>query len=84
VVRIDRLEVNLEHDWEDLPGQTLLKEQNFHITGRERKNLGETRYRDQRRLLYHCDANVPLGNAPVKELDARSKGLELQRACLLC
>jgi LPS-assembly protein len=75
VIECDRLEVNLNtqqgriHD-----AKLFLKDQNFHITGRELEKLGENRYRILDGSFTTCDGERPPWKFTVKELTVELGG----------
>jgi LPS-assembly protein len=75
VVECDRLEVNLETRLGKIyQAKLFLKDQNFHITGREAEKLGETRYRIKDGSFTTCDAKRPPWKFTVRELDVTLEG----------
>jgi LPS-assembly protein len=75
VVECDRLEVNLDTRLGKIyQAKLFLKDQNFHITGREAEKLGEARYRIKDGSFTTCDAKRPPWKFTVKELDVTLEG----------
>jgi LPS-assembly protein len=75
VVECERLEVNLDTRLGKIyQAKLFLKDQNFHITGREAEKLGETRYRIKDGSFTTCDAKRPPWKFTVKELDVTLEG----------
>jgi len=72
VVECQRLEVNLETQLGKIhEARLFLKEQNFHITGKEVEKLGENHYRIRDGSLTTCDAKRPPWKFTVKELEVK-------------
>jgi LPS-assembly protein len=72
VVECQRLEVNLETQLGKIhEARLFLKEQNFHITGKEAEKLGENHYRIRDGSLTTCDAKRPPWKFTVKELEVK-------------
>ncbi len=70
VVECERLEINLDTRLGKIYQPKLfLKDQNFHISGREAEKLGENRYRVREGSFTTCDAKRPPWKFTVKELD---------------
>jgi LPS-assembly protein len=70
VVECERLEVNLDTRLGKIyQAKLFLKDQNFHIIGREIEKLGENRYRIREGSFTTCDAEHPPWKFTVKELD---------------
>jgi LPS-assembly protein len=75
VVECDRLEVNLDTKMGKIyQAKLFLKDQNFHITGREAEKLGEARYRIKDGSFTTCDAKRPPWKFTVKELEVTLEG----------
>ena len=76
VIECQRLEVNIEtrlgriHD-----AKLFMKDQNFHITGREAEKLGENHYRIRDGSLTTCDAKRPPWKFTVKEIEVKEMAL---------
>ena len=76
VIECQRLEVNLETRLGKIHGARLfMKDQNFHITGREAEKLGENHYRIRDGSLTTCDAKRPPWKFTVKELEVKEMAL---------
>ncbi len=76
VVECQRLEVNLDtRSGRIYQARLFLKEQNFHITGREVEKVGENHYRIREGSLTTCDAKRPPWKFRVKELEVREMAL---------
>ena len=75
VVECERLNVNLDSRTGKIyQGKLFLKEQNFHLTGREMEKLGENRYRIREGSITTCDDKRPPWKFVVKELDVTYNG----------
>ena len=75
VVECERLEVNLNTRTGKIYEASLfLKDQNFHITGREAEKLGENVYRVRDSSFTTCDAERPPWKFTVKELEVTLGG----------
>ena len=75
VVECERLEVNLDSRLGKIyQAKLFLKDQNFHITGKEAEKLGENRYRIREGSLTTCDAKRPPWKFTVRELEVTLKG----------
>jgi LPS-assembly protein len=75
VVECERLEVNLETRLGKIyKAKLFLKDQNFHINGREAEKLGENRYRVLDGSFTTCDAERPPWKFTAKELDITMEG----------
>ena len=75
VLECERLEVNVDTRLGRVyQAKLFLKDQNFHITGREAEKLGENRYRVQEGSFTTCDAQRPPWKFTVKELDVTLAG----------
>jgi LPS-assembly protein len=75
VVECERLEVNLDTRLGKIfKAKLFLKDQNFHIIGREIEKLGEGRYRIRDGSFTTCDAKRPPWKFTVKELDVTLEG----------
>jgi LPS-assembly protein len=76
VIECQRLEVNVETRLGKIhQGKLFLKDQNFHITGREVEKLGENHYRIRDGSLTTCDAKRPPWKFTVKELVVKEMAL---------
>jgi LPS-assembly protein len=76
VIECQRLEVNLDtRSGRIYQARLFLKEQNFHITGKEMEKLGENHYRIREGALTTCDAERPPWKFTVKELEVREMAL---------
>jgi LPS-assembly protein len=72
VIECQQLEVNIEtRKGKILQARLFLKDQNFHITGREAEKLGENHYRIRDGSLTTCDAKRPPWKFTVKELEVK-------------
>jgi LPS-assembly protein len=72
VMECERLEVNLETRLGKIYNARLfLKEQNFHIEGREAEKLGENHYRLREGSLTTCDEKKPPWKFTVRELEVK-------------
>ncbi len=75
VLECERLEVNLDTQMGKVyQAKLFLKDQNFHITGREAQKLGENLYRVQDGSLTTCDAERPPWKFTAKELQVDVNG----------
>ena len=75
VVECERLEVNLDSRLGKIyQAKLFLKDQNFHVTGKEAEKLGENRYRVREGSFTTCDAERPPWKFTVKELDVTLTG----------
>jgi len=75
VLECERLEVNVDTRLGRVyQAKLFLKDQNFHVTGREAEKLGESRYRVQDGSFTTCDARRPPWKFTVKELDVTLAG----------
>jgi LPS-assembly protein len=75
VVECERLEVNLDTQLGKIyKAKLFLKDQNFHIIGREAEKLGENHYRIRDGSFTTCDAERPPWKFTMKELDVTLKG----------
>jgi LPS-assembly protein len=75
VLECERLEVNLDTRLGKVYNARLfLKDQNFHVSGREAEKLGENHYRIRDGSFTTCDATRPPWKFAVKELDVTLKG----------
>jgi LPS-assembly protein len=80
VIECERLEVNLDTQLGKITKANLfLKDQNFHITGREVEKLGENRYRVRDGSFTTCDAEHPPWKFSVKELEVNKEGYGIAR-----
>ncbi len=76
VMECERLDVNLETRLGKISQAKLfLKDQNFHITGREVEKLGENHYRIRDGSLTTCDASPPPWKFTVKEIEVKEMAL---------
>jgi len=76
VVECQRLEVNIENRVGRIyQAKLYLKDQNFHITGREIEKLGENHYRVRDGSLTTCDAERPPWKFTVKEIEVKEMAL---------
>ena len=81
VVECERLEVNLTTRLGKIyRAKFFLKEQNFHITGKETEKLGENRYRVREGSFTTCDGDRPPWKFTVKELDVTLEGYGMAKA----
>ena len=75
VVECERLEVNLDTRVGKIyQARLFLKDQNFHITGREAEKLGENHYRVRDGSFTTCDAERPPWKFTAKELEVKLGG----------
>jgi LPS-assembly protein len=75
VVECERLEVNLDTQLGKMyQAKLFLKDQNFHIIGREAEKLGENHYLLREGSFTTCDAERPPWKFTMKELDVTLKG----------
>ena len=75
VVECERLEVNLDTRLGKIyQAKLFLKDQNFHVTGKEAEKLGENQYRIREGSFTTCDAKRPPWKFTVKELDVTLTG----------
>jgi len=76
VIECQRLEVNVETRMGKIyQAKLYLKDQNFHITGREVEKLGENHYRLRDGSLTTCDAKRPPWKFTVKEIEVKEMAL---------
>jgi LPS-assembly protein len=76
VIECERLEVNLDTQLGKITKAKLfLKDQNFHIAGREVEKLGENHYRIRDGSFTTCDAERPPWKFTVKEMEVREMAL---------
>ena len=76
VIECQRLEVNIETRLGRIhQAKFFMKDQNFHITGREAEKLGENHYRIRDGSLTTCDAKRPPWKFTVKELEVKEMAL---------
>jgi LPS-assembly protein len=76
VIECERLEVNLNNQLGKITKAKLfLKDQNFHIQGREVEKLGENHYRIRDGSFTTCDAKRPPWKFTVKEMEVREMAL---------
>jgi len=76
VVECERLEVNIETRLGRIyQAKFYLKDQNFHVTGREAEKLGENHYRIFDGSLTTCDAKRPPWKFTVKEIEVENMAL---------
>ena len=69
------LEVNLEtRRGKVYQAKLFLKDQNFHIVGREAEKLGENQYRIREGSFTTCDASRPAWKFTMKELEVTVGG----------
>ncbi|MGZ3603556.1 MAG: LPS-assembly protein LptD [Thermodesulfobacteriota bacterium] len=72
VIECQRLEVNIENRSGKIHQAKLyLKDQNFHVTGREIEKLGENHYRVRDASMTTCDAERPPWKFAVKEIEIK-------------
>jgi len=70
LIECERLEVNLDTKTGKITkAKIFLKDQNFHITGKEVEKLGENHYRVIDGSFTTCDGDVPSWKFTVKELE---------------
>jgi LPS-assembly protein len=75
VLECERLEINLNTQMGEIyQARLFLKDQNFHITGREAEKLGENLYRVYDGSFTTCDAKRPPWKFTAKELEVTLKG----------
>jgi LPS-assembly protein len=75
VVECERLEVNLDSRLGKIYlAKLFLKDQNFHVTGKEAEKMGENRYRIRKGSFTTCDAKRPPWKFTVSELDVTLEG----------
>jgi LPS-assembly protein len=80
VVECERLEVNLDSRLGKIyQAKLFLKDQNFHITGKEVEKLGENRYRIRKGSFTTCDAKRPPWKFTVSELDVTLEGVGIAK-----
>jgi len=80
VVECERLEVNLDTRLGKIyEAKLFLKDQNFHITGREIEKLGENRYRIRNGSFTTCDAKRPPWKFTAKELEVTLGGFGIAK-----
>jgi LPS-assembly protein len=76
VIECERLEVNLNTQLGKIhQAKLFMKDQNFHITGREVEKLGENHYRIRDASLTTCDAKRPPWKFAVKEVEVKEMAL---------
>jgi len=76
VIECQRLEVNVETRLGKIyQSKLFLKDQNFHITGREAEKLGENHYRIREGSLTTCNAKRPPWKFTVKEMEVKEMAL---------
>ncbi len=76
VVECQRLEVNIDTRIGNIyQAKLYLKDQNFHITGKEIVKLGENHYRVRDGSLTTCDAERPPWKFTVKEIEVKEMAL---------
>jgi LPS-assembly protein len=76
VIECQRLEVNLDTRLGKIhQAKLFLKDQNFHVTGREVEKLGENHYRIQDGSLTTCDEKRPPWKFTVKEIEVKEMAL---------
>jgi LPS-assembly protein len=84
VLECERLEVNLNTRLGKIYRANLfLKDQNFHITGREMEKLGENVYRIRDGSFTTCDAERPPWKFTVKELEVTQGGSGIAKGSVL-
>jgi LPS-assembly protein len=84
VLECERLEVNLNTRLGKIYQANLfLKDQNFHISGREIEKLGENVYRIRNGSFTTCDAERPPWKFTVKELEVTQGGSGIAKGALL-
>jgi LPS-assembly protein len=75
VLECERLEVNLDTQLgKTYNAKLFLKDQNFHVSGREAEKLGENHYRIRDGSFTTCDVEHPPWKFAVKELEVTLKG----------
>jgi len=80
IIECERLEVNLDTRLGKIyQAKLFLKDQNFHIIGREVEKLGENRYRVREGSFTTCDAERPPWKFTVKELDITLGGFGIAK-----
>ncbi len=80
VLECGRLEVNLNTRLGKVyQARLFLKDQNFHITGREAEKMGESHYRLRDGSFTTCDAKRPPWQFTVKELDVNLEGIGIAK-----
>ena len=80
VLECERLEVNLNtRAGKVYGGKLFLKDQNFHIEGKEAEKLGESSYRVREGSFTTCDASRPPWSFSVRELDVDAEGTGIAR-----
>jgi LPS-assembly protein len=76
VIECERLEINIETQLGRIhQARLFIKDQNFHITGREIEKLGENHYRIRDSSLTTCDAKQPPWKFTVKEIEVKEMAL---------
>jgi LPS-assembly protein len=80
VLECERFEVNLNtRAGKVYEGKLFLKEQNFHVVGKEAEKLGESTYRIREGTFTTCDASRPPWSFSVRELDVDVEGRGIAR-----
>lgn len=75
VLECERLEINLNTQMGKIyQARLFLKDQNFHITGREVEKLGEKEYRVRDGSFTTCDAERPPWKFTVRKMEVASDG----------
>ena len=81
VIECERLEINLNTQTGKIHHARLyLKDQNFHVTGRELEKLGENRYRIWDGSFTTCDGERPPWKFTVKELNVELGGYGIAKS----
>lgn len=81
VLECERLEVNLDTRLGRVhQAKLFLKDQNFHITGREAEKLGESQYRIHEGSFTTCDAKRPPWKFTVRELEVTLEGYGIAKS----
>lgn len=81
VLECERLEINLETRMGKVyQAKLFLKDQNFHIIGREAEKLGENSYRIRDGSFTTCDAQRPPWKFTVKELEVNIERYGIAKA----
>ena len=83
VLECERMEMNLETQVGKVyQARLFLKDQNYHIVGKEAERLGEDRYRIREGSFTTCDETRPPWKFTVKELDVTMTGQGIARGPL--
>jgi len=83
VVECERLEINIDTQLGKIEQAKLfLKDQNFHITGKQAEKLGENLYRIRNGSFTTCDAERPPWKFTVKELEVNLEGYGIAKGPL--